>query len=188
MYSPSSTSTTGSFVCVRRNAGSPSFDALCRCCTAAIGGSKSAGSAPRIIDSARMPPREQPITIRSIGVTAALSRRTADGERTRCPLSAVHCPESLDPPVQPLIGIELFVAIRHRREAHRLFLAQAEDAEHLQTVDEELLHALLQRVVEVDQDVAAEDDVEVIEGRIGDQVVLREDDVLAQRRTEDRVV
>src|SRR4051794_26845712 len=163
MYSPSSTSTTGSFVCVRRNAGSPSFDALCRCCTAAIGGSKSAGSAPRIIDSARMPPREQPITIRSIGVTAALSRRT----------------ESLDPPVQPLIGIELFVAIGDRREEHRLFLAHAEDAEHLQTVDEELLHALLQGVVEVDQDVAAEDDIEVIEGRIGDQVVLREDDVLA---------
>ena len=103
-----------------------------------------------------------------------------------CPLrSALASPH---PPVQLFLGIEGFVAVDDGGELERFLPAQTEHAEHLHGLEEELLHAVLQGVVEVDQDVAAEDDVEVIERGVGDEIVLREDDVLAQRRPEDGVV
>src|SRR4051794_10065862 len=68
-------------------------------------------------------------------------------------------PRSSHPPIQPLLRVDLVVAIGHRGVADRLLLAQAEDAEHLQRLQEKLVYAVLQRVVEVDEHVAADDDV-----------------------------
>src|SRR5688572_13826025 len=87
-------------------------------------------------------------------------------------------PPSPDPPINLLIRVDLFVLIGDACEADRLLLAEAEDAEHLHAVQEKLLDTVLQLVVEIDQDVSAEDDVEVIEGRIRHQVVLREDHIV----------
>src|ERR1019366_4340714 len=89
-------------------------------------------------------------------------------------------PRSPYPPIQPLLDIDLLVVVGYVRVADRLLLAEAEDSEHLEAVEKGLLHAVLQLIVEVDEDVAAEDHVEVIERCIGDEVVLREDHVLAQ--------
>ena len=59
-------------------------------------------------------------------------------------------------------------------ELDRLLVAQREDPERLEAVVEELVHAVLERLAEVDHDVAAHDDVELVEGRVRDQVVLGE--------------
>src|SRR5438477_13164082 len=105
--------------------------------------------------------------------SARRSRAVQGSRQERAEASSPH------PPIQPLLRVQLLVVLRDRRVAHRFLLAEAEDAEHLEAVEKELHHVLLQRVVEVDEDVPAEDDVEMIERRVGDEVVLREDDVLA---------
>src|SRR5690349_19549812 len=57
-----------------------------------------------------------------------------------------------------------------------------------EAVVKQLLYAMLERPIEVDQHVPAEDDVEFTERLVGDQVVLREDDILGERRIEERPV
>src|ERR1700750_2399997 len=95
---------------------------------------------------------------------------------------------SRNPPVQTLRRIDLLVAVGDGRIAHRLLLAEAENPEHLHRLQKETLDTVLQGVVEIDEDVPAEDDVEVIERRIRHEVVLRENDVLAQGGAEEGVV
>ena len=63
-------------------------------------------------------------------------------------------------------------------------MPQGQDPERVEAVVEQLVHAILQRLVEIDHHVAAEDHVELVEGPIGGQVVLREDDVLRERAAE----
>src|SRR6202011_3759493 len=96
--------------------------------------------------------------------------------RGLCPAKPRDCgtarPPSPYPPKEPFLGIHYFVVVRDARVPGRLFLAEAEDAEVFEAVEEEFLYAVLQRAVEVDQHVAAEDHVEVIEAGIGDEVVL----------------
>ena len=67
-------------------------------------------------------------------------------------------------------------------------MAEREDAEPREALVEELEHALLQRAVEVDHHVAADDHVELVEAAVGDEVVLREDDVLDEAPVEERAV
>src|SRR5690606_5706137 len=63
---------------------------------------------------------------------------------------------------------------------------QAQEPERREALAEQAQRALLQRSVEVDEDVPAQDDVELAERGVGREVVLREQDVLAQARMEQR--
>src|SRR5206468_12972298 len=82
----------------------------------------------------------------------------------------------VDPSVELLAGIELLVPALVRAEADRLLVAESEEAEGRQALVEQSMHAVLQRSVEVDHHVAADDHVELVERSIGDEVVLREDE------------
>ena len=75
-----------------------------------------------------------------------------------------------------------------RAESDRLLVAQPEHAERDQAFEEEPVHAVLQRAVEVDHHVPADDHVELVERAVRDEVVLGEDDVLDQRALELRAV
>ena len=75
-----------------------------------------------------------------------------------------------------------------RAEADRLLRAEREHPERHEAVVEELVDPLLQRAVEVDHHVAAEDHVELVERAVRDEVVLCEDDVLDERALELRAV
>src|SRR5688500_5601412 len=66
------------------------------------------------------------------------------------------------------------------------FLApDPEDSAEIQAVIEQVVHPVLERFFEIDHDVAAHDDVKLVEGAVGGQVVLGKDDVALERRTED---
>jgi len=90
--------------------------------------------------------------------------------------------------MQLLARVELLVALLVRAEADRFLVAEAEHAERREALVEELVHAVLECAVEVDHDVAAHDDVELVEGPVGHEVVLREHHVLGQRALELRAV
>src|SRR5687768_758690 len=75
-----------------------------------------------------------------------------------------------------------------RREPDRLLRPQGQEAEADQALIEQPVHAVLEIPVEVDEDVAAQHDVELVEGSVGHQVVLREVDVAPQRPVEHRAV
>ena len=67
-------------------------------------------------------------------------------------------------------------------------MAEPEHAERHEALVEELVHPVLQRAVEVDHHVAADDHVELVEASVRDEVVLGEDDVLDERRSKTRAV
>ena len=83
-------------------------------------------------------------------------------------------------------GVDDLVAALERRELYGFLAAQAEEPETPQALVEQAMHALLQRPAEIDDDVAAQDRVELVEGAVGDQVVLGEDHVAAEARVEHR--
>ena len=74
---------------------------------------------------------------------------------------------------------QLLIAISHTSERNRLFVTESEEAEHGQTFIEKLVHLLLQLLVEVNKHVAAQNDLKLIEGTIGHQIMLGEDDIPA---------
>ena len=150
------TSTTVRRVWRRRSAASESRSASgAGAARATTGRSKSSGSTSSSSLSARSPPNEAPTT------TIPYAHR--------------------DLPVEPLARVELLVAVGVAREPERLLAAEREDAEHHEALVEQLVHAVLQRAVEVDQHVAADDHVELVERAVRDEVVLREDDVVDER-------
>src|SRR6202008_2432844 len=57
-------------------------------------------------------------------------------------------------------------------EARGLLAAQAQEAEADEALVEEAMHPLLQVAVEVDEDVPADDEMELVEGPVRGQVVL----------------
>ena len=75
-----------------------------------------------------------------------------------------------------------------RREADRLLLAEAQESAAGETLEEEAVHVILEGLVEVDEDVPAQDEVELVEGCVRDEVVLGEDEILLQALRDDRVV
>src|ERR1044071_5267784 len=82
---------------------------------------------------------------------------------------------------------ELLVMRFVRGEARGLLHAQAQEAEADEALVEQAVHPLLQVAVEVDEDVAADDEMELVERPVRGQVVLGERDVAAQIRVEHRV-
>src|SRR6476660_520263 len=90
--------------------------------------------------------------------------------------------------VDALRSIHDLVGIGIRRECDRFLPSQRERPERREALVEEALHAVLQRLVEVDHHVPAEDHVELVERTIRDEVVLCEDDVLGERPAEPRAV
>ena len=123
---------------------------------------------------------------RSAGARRAAGRRAAGSSASRPPQDAPITTSSYtsrDLPVEPLVRVELLVAVLVRREARSTpCCPSARMPNVLEAVVEQLVHAVLQRAVEVDQHVAAEDDVELVERAVGDEVVLREDDVARSAR------
>src|SRR5207248_5234186 len=65
---------------------------------------------------------------------------------------------------------------------------EAEGAKAGETVVEEAVDPGLERPVEVDEDVAAEDDLKLVEAAVLGEVVLGPDDVLAKVGVEERAV
>src|SRR5215208_3415544 len=143
---------------------------LLRCCTMTTGIGKSAGSALAMVLSALSPPHDAPMTI-----TPRTAPRSSSGISPHLAVDLVRHAERLE-------------AVLVLGELERLLAPQPEDPERRQALVEQPVHPLLERAVEVDQDVAAEDDVALGERAVRHQVVLREDDVLEQRRPEEGAV
>jgi hypothetical protein len=85
------------------------------------------------------------------------------------------------PPVPPVDAPrQVDRVVDARRERDQLGLAEHQDAVRPQRIVEPGKHPLLQRGVEVDEDVAADEEIEPGDGRIADQVVDPEYDAAAQ--------
>src|ERR1700680_3400180 len=78
----------------------------------------------------------------------------------------------------------LFIAFLVRHESGSFLASEHEHSEHGEAVVEQAVDLRLQRFVEVDEDIPAENHVEFAEGAVRDQVVLREHHVLRQRLIE----
>src|SRR5512143_816379 len=85
---------------------------------------------------------------------------------------------------QFLLAIDFLVAVLMGGESKRLALPQPEYAEQSQAPVKQAVHYPLQGRVEIDQHVPAENHVELVEGTVGSQVVLRENDAALQGRME----
>src|SRR5581483_6993815 len=105
--------------------------------------------------------------------------------RGRARLSA---PLSLDPPIQPCLRVQLLETALVVGEANRLPVAEAKGAKAVEAFVEEAVDPVLQRAVEIDQHVAAQDHVKLVEAAVLGEVVLRPDDVLSERGVEERAV
>src|SRR5262249_36672391 len=132
-----------------------------RCCAITIAASSSAGSAGRMRRSTSSPPHEVPTTTRSC--VSAISSHLA---------------------IELLRRVELLVAILETGEPNRLLVAESQHTESLEAVVEQLVDARLQRPVEVDHHVAAENDVERGERAVLYEVVRRPHDVVRERAVE----
>src|SRR5215471_19341362 len=84
--------------------------------------------------------------------------------------------------------MELLVASLVLGSSQRLFASESEDSEHRHALIEERVDAMLETLIEIDEDVSAEDHVELAERSVGDEVVLRKHDRSGQRRAEQRAV
>jgi len=73
--------------------------------------------------------------------------------------------------------MELFVRVVVRGKTSCLVFAEGEDTEGGEGLMEEVMDAVLEGFVEVDEDVATEDEVELVEWAVCDEVVLSEEDV-----------
>jgi hypothetical protein len=71
---------------------------------------------------------------------------------------------------------------------HRLLHSERQKPERTQAAMQKLMNAILERAVEIDQHVTAENDLEFIEGAIGHQVVWGKHDVLTQCRLKEYTV
>src|SRR5438309_1961317 len=94
----------------------------------------------------------------------------------------------LDLSVKPLAAVELFITVRMRRELDRLSIAQPQKTGHGEAIVEQAVDASGQRIIEIDHDIPAQDDMELIERAIGHQVVLSKDDILIKRALKDDMV
>src|ERR1044071_2675916 len=90
--------------------------------------------------------------------------------------------------VDPLVRVDRGVAVGQRSEEGRFLAPEREDAEGFEALREEAVDAVLERLVEVDEDVAADDDVELVERAVHRDVVLRPDDVLGELAAESGTV
>src|SRR4029079_2177742 len=129
-----------------------------RCCATTIGWCTASGSPSSRRLTAPSPPQDVPIAMMSY---------TSRGL-----------------PVDALFPVQLLVAVGEAREVDRLLVAERQDAEGVEALEEELVDAILQRLVEVDHHVAAEAHVGLVEPPVRREVVLREDDVLGERARE----
>src|SRR5881394_3348199 len=91
-------------------------------------------------------------------------------------------------PVHLFPRMQLLVARLILREAERFLGAECEHTEHRQTLVEQRMHPILQLTIEINQNVAAEDDIEFRKRPVCHQIVLREHDVSRERWTKERTV
>src|SRR5712691_1246172 len=84
---------------------------------------------------------------------AAARRRPDHPKKRRC--RSIHT--SCDLPVELFVWIELLEAVLERAEVDRLLVTEAEHAEVGEALVEQSMDAVLQRTVEIDHHVAADD-------------------------------
>src|SRR5215831_17974850 len=93
-----------------------------------------------------------------------------------------------DPPVHSLAAGQLFIVGLAGTERERLLASEAKDSKHAEASVEQLVNPVLQRLVEVDQYVSAQDHIELVEGTVARKIVLGKQDVLPQRRPQYRAL
>ena len=93
---------------------------------------------------------------------------------------------TITPLVDPSPADERHEGRRLAGEAQRLLRAEAEKAVAAQRIAEQAQRPVLQRAVEVDEHVAAGDELHLGEDAVGGQAVIGEHDVLPQRLVEHR--
>ena len=164
--SPASRSGSAECSCNRRVSSDCGPQSVPRCCTTAIGSGKS-GLRPCRISLKRL---------------HAAERRADHDDPDGLPAATAPPSRSSWSPEDPFVLVEHFVVGLVRRAAHRLLAAERRARRSgAGWRYRSSCTRFCSCVVEVDHHVAAEDEVELVEAAVGDQVVLREDDVLAQR-------
>src|SRR6058998_1771628 len=91
-------------------------------------------------------------------------------------------------PVHLFPRMKLLVARLVLREPQRLFGAERQNTEHRQTLVKQCVDVVLKLAIEINQDVPTEDDVEFRERSIGDEIVLRKDDIASESGAKKRPV
>jgi len=105
----------------------------------------------------------------------SFSGQAAFGHRGTMAATRIDFPEKL------VADIQLLETYFVGQTTHGLLGAQPEKTEHHQALVQEPADPVFQLLVEIDQDIAAQDDVEFVEGTIRDQVVLGKQNVLSGR-------
>src|SRR5260221_2383658 len=140
---------------------------------------KAPGSPTRNMLAVWAAPAGAPTTTISCSPAWAAGRsRDPEGPRTGAPRAV---PMSAQPPKEPGLVVEDLVAVLVPAAPQRLVGADPQDAEAAQALVQELVNAAPQVHAEMNHDVPADDDVELVERPIGREVVLPEHDVLSQR-------
>src|SRR5690349_21450418 len=136
------------------------------------------GATPARDAARRRRPRQSRPAARRARCAARAARPTT--RRSRPGRARLPVPHSLGPPVQPRLRVDLLVAALVGREPNRLLIAEAESAKAVEALVEEAVHAILQRAVEVNEYVAAENYVEFVEASVLREVVVRPYHVLLE--------
>src|SRR5438128_1867413 len=93
----------------------------------------------------------------------------------------------LNSSVKPFVAVKLLIAVLAEGELDRLLVAQTQEAGQGKALVQQFVDLSGQQIIEINQDVSAKDNLELIEGAVGYQVVLREHDVVNQSAVEDNV-
>src|SRR3982074_1594963 len=97
-------------------------------------------------------------------------RLTASNPPQEVPITMISY-TSRDFAVEPLVGVDLFVAVCEPREAEGLLVPKRQDPERGEALVEEPVHVILERLVEIDHHVSAHDGVEFVEAAVHREVV-----------------
>ncbi len=95
---------------------------------------------------------------------------------------------SFNPAVKLFAALQLFVVLLVGRALKRFLVSQPQNAKYAHALIQKSVNPRLEQFIEIDQHVAAQDDIEFIEPTICRQVMLGENDVIFERRAKNRVV
>src|ERR1700730_17355629 len=89
--------------------------------------------------------------------------------------------------VKLFVAVILLIAVLAGGELDGLLVAQAQEAGQGKALVQQFMDLSGQQIIEINQDVSAQDDLELVEGAVGYQVVLREHNVVNQSAVKDDV-
>src|SRR5215470_3158632 len=90
-----------------------------------------------------------------------------------------------DPPIHSLTASQFFVVALTRSQLERFLAPEAKNSEHAEAPIEQLVDPVLQSLVDIDQHVAAQNHIELVERAVADKIMLRKQDVLPERSSQD---